>query len=60
MGKIPLIMDTILLRIADSLERIATALESGTITINMVHGHIENIDHAHIDDGELDIHTKTF
>jgi hypothetical protein len=47
-------------RIADALERIATALESGTITINMVHGHIENIDHAHIDDGELDIHTKTF
>tara|TARA_B100000965_G_scaffold1546_1_gene1233 strand:- start:2117 stop:2278 length:162 start_codon:yes stop_codon:yes gene_type:complete len=53
-------MDNSLFRIADSLDRIAKALESGTITINMVHGHIEHIDHAHIDDGELDIHTKSF
>jgi|MGYP003314263473 hypothetical protein len=53
-------MENSLFRIADSLDRIANALESGTITINMVHGHIESIDHAHIDDGELDIHTKSF
>tara|TARA_B100001287_G_scaffold160844_1_gene135237 strand:+ start:3673 stop:3819 length:147 start_codon:yes stop_codon:yes gene_type:complete len=38
-------------RIADSLERIAVILESNV--------HI-NIDHAHIDDGELDIHAKSF
>tara|TARA_B100001059_G_C17813509_1_gene573710 strand:+ start:611 stop:853 length:243 start_codon:yes stop_codon:yes gene_type:complete len=59
-GEKSFIMDQYKIRIADALERIATALESGTITINMVHGHIENIDHAHIDDGELDIHTKSF
>ena len=47
-------------RIAASLERIANALENEAITINMIHGHIENIDHAHIDDGELDIHTKNY
>ena len=53
-------MDSTLLRIADALDRIAKALESGTITINMVHGHIENIDHAHIDDGEIDVHSKSY
>ena len=47
-------------RIAESLERIANALENEAITINMIHGHIENIDHAHIDDVELDIHTKKY
>tara|TARA_R100000231_G_scaffold89655_3_gene67759 strand:- start:2037 stop:2198 length:162 start_codon:yes stop_codon:yes gene_type:complete len=53
-------MDSTLFRIADALDRIAKALESGTITINMVHGHIENIDHAHIDDGEIDVHSKSY
>tara|TARA_B100000902_G_scaffold146767_1_gene143831 strand:+ start:97 stop:378 length:282 start_codon:yes stop_codon:yes gene_type:complete len=38
-------------RIADSLEKIAIILESNV--------HI-NIDHAHIDDGEIDVHSKTF
>ena len=53
-------MDSTLFRIADALDRIAKALESGTISINMVHGHIENSDHAHIDDGEIDVHSKSY
>ena len=52
-------------RIAASLERIANALENEAITINMIHGHIENIDHARIDDigeihGDVTTHPKPF
>lgn len=38
-------------RIADNLEKIAVILESNV--------HI-NIDHAHIDHGEIDVHSKSF
>jgi len=56
----PFFMSNSLDRIAESLERIANVLENETITINMIHGHIENIDHAHIDDGEIDVHSKSY
>ena len=54
-------------RIADSLERIATILESN-VHISIDHGHIEHIDHvdhAHIDDigeihGDVVTHPKNF
>ena len=51
-------------RIADSLERIATILESN-VHISIDHGHIEAIDHAHIDDigeihGDVVTHPKQF
>ena len=54
-------------RIADSLERIATILESN-VHISIDHGHIEHIDHvdhAHIDDigeihGDVTTHPKPF
>ena len=51
-------------RIADSLERIATILESN-VHISIDHGHIEAIDHAHIDDigeihGDVITHPKAF
>jgi hypothetical protein len=51
-------------RIADSLDRIATILESN-VHISIDHGHIEAIDHAHIDDigeihGDVITHPKAF
>ena len=54
-------------RIADSLERIASILESN-VHISIDHGHIEHIDHvdhAHIDDigeihGDVITHPKAF
>ena len=54
-------------RIADSLEKIATILESN-VHISIDHGHIEHIDHvdhAHIDDigeihGDVTTHPKPF
>tara|TARA_B100001250_G_scaffold27595_1_gene22719 strand:- start:49 stop:231 length:183 start_codon:yes stop_codon:yes gene_type:complete len=54
-------------RIANSLERIATILESN-VHISIDHGHIEHIDHvdhAHIDDigeihGDVTTHPKPF
>ena len=54
-------------RIANSLERIATILESN-VHISIDHGHIEHIDHvdhAHIDDigeihGDVVTHPKQF
>ena len=49
-------------RIADSLEKIATILESN-VHINIDHGHIEQIDHldhATIDNGDINTHPKTF
>ena len=49
-------------RIANSLERIASILESN-VHINIDHGHIEHIDHvdhATIDSGDINTHTKTF
>tara|TARA_B100001113_G_scaffold1219_1_gene1110 strand:+ start:278 stop:460 length:183 start_codon:yes stop_codon:yes gene_type:complete len=54
-------------RIANSLERIATILESN-VHISIDHGHIEHIDHvdhAHIDDigeihGDVVTHPKNF
>jgi hypothetical protein len=51
-------------RIADSLEKIATILESN-VHISIDHGHIEAIDHAHIDDigeihGDVITHPKAF
>ena len=51
-------------RIADSLEKIATILESN-VHISIDHGHIEAIDHAHIDDigeihGDVVTHPKAF
>ena len=51
-------------RIADSLEKIATILESN-VHISIDHGHIEAIDHAHIDDigeihGDVTTHPKAF
>ena len=50
--------------IAKSLTRIADALEM-QIHINIDHGHIENIDHARIDDigeihGDVTTHPKPF
>ena len=49
-------------RIADSLEKIATILESN-VHINIDHGHIEHIDHldhSTIDNGDINTHPKTF
>ena len=46
-------------RIATALERIATILETG-VHINIDHGHIEHIDHATIDNGDINTHPKTF
>ena len=49
-------------RIADSLEKIATILESN-VHISIDHGHIEHIDHvdhANIDSGEINTHPKNF
>jgi|TARA_B100001094_G_scaffold217530_1_gene211608 SAM-dependent MidA family methyltransferase len=46
-------------RIANALERIATVLET-RVHINIDHGHIENIDHATIDNGDINTHPKTF
>ena len=43
-------------RIADSLERIATILESN-VHIQIDHA---NIDHAHIDSGDINTHAKTW
>ena len=50
-------------RIANALERIATALEKGAhITID--HGHIEHIDHVdaidNIQHGDVDVHNHAF
>ena len=50
-------------RIANALERIATALEQGAhITID--HGHIEHIDHVdaidNIQHGDVDVHNHAF
>ena len=60
-------MSTDLKRIADSLERIATVLESGPLHINIDHGHIEHIDHLdHVDaidniqHGDVDVHNHAF
>ena len=60
-------MENDLNRIANSLERIATILESN-VHISIDHGHIEHIDHvdhAHIDDigeihGDVTTHPKPF
>ena len=46
-------------RIANALERIANILETG-VHINIDHGHIEHIDHATIDNGDINTHPKTF
>ena len=49
-------------RIALALERIATILESN-VHINIDHGHIEhidNVDHATIDSGDIITHPKQF
>ena len=54
-------------RISDSLEKIASILESN-VHISIDHGHIEHIDHvdhAHIDDigeihGDVTTHPKPF
>ena len=49
-------------RIALALERIATILESN-VHINIAHGHIEhidNVDHATIDRGDIITHPKQF
>ena len=49
-------------RIADALERIATILETGA-HINIDHGHIEhidNVDHATIDNGDINTHPKSY
>ena len=49
-------------RIANSLERIATILESN-VHISIDHGHIEQIDHVdhtHIDSGDINTHPKTW
>ena len=49
-------------RIANSLERIATILESN-VHISIDHGHIEHIDHVdhtHIDSGDINTHAKTW
>ena len=57
-------MKTDLKRIADSLERIATVLESGPLHINIDHGHIEHIDHVdaidNIQHGDVDVHNHAF
>ena len=48
-------------RIADSLEKIATILESN-VHINIDHGHIEhidNVDHNHLE-GDINTHAKTW
>ncbi len=51
-------------RIADSLEKIATVLETN-VHINIDHGHIEQMDHIHIDDigeihGDVTTHPKSY
>ena len=53
-------MSTELKIIASSLERIAKVLENGSVRVNIIHGHIEHIDHAHIDDGDIDVHNHAF
>ena len=57
-------MSTDLKRIADSLERIDTVLESGPLHINIDHGHIEHIDHVdaidNIQHGDVDVHNHAF
>ena len=42
-------------RIANSLERIATALEH----FNIEHAHIDEIDHNHVE-GDVNTHAKTW
>ena len=57
-----MIMNNDIKRIADSLEKIASILESN-VHISIDHGHIEHIDHvdhAHIDDGDIDVHNHSF
>ena len=62
-----MIMSNDIKRIADSLEKIASILESN-VHISIDHGHIEHIDHvdhAHIDDigeihGDVTTHPKPF
>ena len=56
--------DVNLKRIADSLEKIATVLETN-VHINIDHGHIEQMDHIHIDDigeihGDVTTHPKSY
>tara|TARA_B100001094_G_scaffold147157_1_gene142490 strand:+ start:421 stop:582 length:162 start_codon:yes stop_codon:yes gene_type:complete len=46
-------------RIANALEKIASILETGA-HISIDHGHIEHIDHATIDNGDINTHPKTF
>ena len=50
--------DANLRRIADSLEKIATVLETN-VHINIDHGHIDEIDHNHVE-GDLNTHNKTW
>ena len=55
-------MNDDLKRIADSLEKIARVLESN-VHINIDHGrieHIDHLDHATIDNGDINTHPKTF
>jgi len=62
-----MIMSNDIKRIANSLEKIASILESN-VHISIDHGHIEHIDHvdhAHIDDigeihGDVTTHPKPF
>ena len=62
-----MIMSNDIKRIANSLEKIASILESN-VHISIDHGHIEHIDHvdhAHIDDigeihGDVITHPKNF
>ena len=62
-----MIMSNDIKRIANSLEKIASILESN-VHISIDHGHIEHIDHvdhAHIDDigeihGDVVTHPKNF
>ena len=50
-------------RIADSLEKIATILESN-VHISIDHGHIEHIDHVdaidNIQHGDIDTHHRSY
>ena len=45
-------------RIADSLEKIATVLETN-VHINIDHAHIDEIDHNHVE-GDVNTHSKTW
>tara|TARA_B100001996_G_scaffold307384_1_gene248752 strand:- start:649 stop:852 length:204 start_codon:yes stop_codon:yes gene_type:complete len=45
-------------RIADSLEKIATVLETN-VHINIDHAHIDEIDHNHVE-GDVNTHNKTW